>query len=68
MQSHQPDGLAIKGLGHLTAHNDCLRIINHGGTDVGVSEQLLNSADVVAILKQVRSNAFKPFDYSDGIK
>ena len=62
MQSHQPDGLAIKGLGHLTAHNDCLRIIYHRGAHVGVPEQFLNRTDVVAIFKQVRGNAFKPFD------
>ena len=42
--------------------------VDHGCSNVGVPEQLLNCSDVVAILKQVRSNAFKPFDYSDGIK
>ncbi|OGP30907.1 MAG: hypothetical protein A2038_00645 [Deltaproteobacteria bacterium GWA2_57_13] len=53
MQSHQPDGLAINGLGHLTAHNDCLRIINHGRTDIGVPEQFLDRPNVITVLQQV---------------
>jgi hypothetical protein len=28
VESRQPDGLAIKGLGRLTAHSYCLRIID----------------------------------------
>ena len=36
--------------------------VNHSGRYIGMPEQLLNRPDVVAVLKQVRGNAFKPFD------
>jgi len=36
--------------------------VDHGCSNIGVPEQFLNRADVVAIFKQVRGNAFKPFD------
>ena len=36
--------------------------IDHSGRYIGMPEQLLNRPDVVAVLKQLRSNAFKPFD------
>ena len=31
--------------------------VNHGGTDVGVPEQFLNRADVVAIFQKMRGEA-----------
>lgn len=31
--------------------------VNHGGADVGVSEQFLDGADVLAVFQQVRGEA-----------
>jgi hypothetical protein len=53
VESRQPDGLAIKGLGHLTAHNYYGRIIDHGGTDITVADEFLDRADVIPVLKQM---------------
>ena len=53
MQSCQPDGFAIKGLEHLTAHNYCLHIIDHGCSNVGVPEQLLYGPNVISIFQQM---------------
>lgn len=39
--------------------------INHCSVYVAVPEQLLNRANIVAILKSVRYNAFKSFDSSE---
>ena len=36
--------------------------VNHGRTDILVPEQLLDRPNIIAVLKQVRGNAFKPFD------
>jgi len=36
--------------------------VYHRGAHVGVPEQFLNRADIVAIFQQIRGNAFKPFD------
>ncbi len=36
--------------------------IYHGRADVLVSEQFLHGANIIAIFKQVRGDAFKPFD------
>ena len=36
--------------------------VNHRGADVGVAEEFLDCPNVIAIFKQARGNAFKPFD------
>jgi hypothetical protein len=54
VESRQPDGLAIKGLGHFTTHNYCLRIINHRCAHIIVSEKLLYRSDIISVLQQVR--------------
>ena len=37
VQSRQNDDLAIEDVTHATAHNRCLRIINHGRSDILVA-------------------------------
>ena len=53
MECHQPDGLAIKGLGRLTAHICCLRIIDHRRAHVSVAQEFLNCANIIPVFKQV---------------
>ena len=42
-----------------TIQNMC---VNHGCRHILVAQKLLNSSNVIAIFKQARGNAFKPFD------
>ena len=57
MQSRQTDDLAIEDVTHATAHNRCLRIINHSGPDVPVPQQFLDGSDIVASLQKMSSKA-----------
>ena len=53
VECHQADGLAIKGLGRLTAHSYCLRIINHCRAHVVVTQQFLHRSERIGFLNDL---------------
>jgi len=60
--SRQADGQSVHRATDTPAPTVQNMGVNHSGRYIGMPEQLLNRPDVVAVLKQVRGNAFKPFD------
>lgn len=60
--SRQADGESVHRASDSSPSTVQYVCVNHSSRHIGMPEQFLNRPDIVAILKQARDNAFKPFD------